>query len=153
MLEARPSRLEDIERMAPRLREADLDELRAIGAYDPKVALMDGLNSPDGCITAVTGDGEPAFMFGTVPHPMDDMVGFIWLLGTDEIEKNRMRFLRRSREFIDRFHSKYPILMNYTDVRNDVHHRWLRWCGFIFINKVSTFGGHPFYEFVRVRND
>jgi|HigsolmetaAR202D_1030399.scaffolds.fasta_scaffold14958_2 Protein of unknown function (DUF2833). len=152
-IEARPSRLEDVHRMAPRLRREDLEELQASGCESAHEALLDGLMSPDGCTTVVTGDGEPALMFGTVPHPLDDMVGCIWMLGTDEIEKNRVQFLRRSKEFIDRFHDKYPVLMNYTYYRNTVHHRWLRWCGFMFINKVSTPGGHDFYEFVRVRND
>lgn len=153
LIEARPSRLEDVHRMAPRLRQADLDELLAMGCRSAEEALMDGLRSPDGCTTVVTDGGEPALMFGTVPHPFDDLMGCIWMLGTKEIEKNRVQFLRRSKEFIDRFHEKYPVLMNYTDCRNHVHHRWLRWCGFIFLNRVSFPGGHDFYEFVRVRND
>lgn len=149
---ARPSILEDIYRMAPRLRKEDIDELEAMGADSIEDALMNGFLSPDGCFTAVSEDGEPVFMFGTAPHPLDEMVGCIWMLGTPDIEKCRIQFLRSCKQYIEDFHNKYPVLMNYTDARNDVHHRWLKWCGFTFINKVPTPGGFPFYEFVRVRN-
>lgn len=154
MLEARPSRPADISSLAPRLRKADLDELLAAGYGNAEAALMEGFLSPDGCTTVIRPDGEPIMMFGVAPHPHDDLIGCVWLLGTDDIARNGVTFLRHSRQFIDRFHEKYPVLMNFTDCRNAVHHRWLRWCGFMFINMVPGRGpgNHPFYEFVRVRN-
>jgi hypothetical protein len=116
---------------------------------------MEGFTSPDGSYTVTTEAGLPIIMFGTCPHPADEMVGAVWLLATDEIVNYRLEFLKRCKPYVELMQDKYPILMNFTDCRNDVHHKWLRWCGFFFINKVKGFGpeGHPFYEVVRIRKD
>ncbi|WP_313196207.1 hypothetical protein [Shinella zoogloeoides] len=155
MLTARPSTPEDVAYLAPRLRHADVAEVLAAGGASIEESLMDGLASPDGCFTAIDENGNPVLMFGTAPHPALSEVGCIWLLASDEIAKHRTDFLRNTRPFVERFHQKYPLLMNYTDCRNTVHHRWLRWCGFSFINIVKGLGpgDHPFYEVVKLRND
>lgn len=155
MLSVRPSIREDVASVAPRLRKEDREEVLAAGGASVEGSLMEGFLSPDGCYTVVTEEGLPIIMFGTSPHPADDMVGAVWLLATDEIADYRMEFLKRCRPYVDLMQEKYPILMNFTDCRNDVHHRWLRWCGFFFINKVKGFGpeGHPFYEVVRIRKE
>lgn len=155
MLTARASTPEDVAYLAPRLRKEDVEEVLAAGGASVEESLMEGLRSPDGCSTAIDDDGNPVLMFGTTPLPIGPTVGGIWLLASEDIHRHRMDFLRQSRPFIERFHEKYPLLMNYADCRNTVHHRWLRWCGFKFINIVRGLGpgNHPFYEVVRVRND
>jgi hypothetical protein len=49
---------------------------------------------------------------------------------------------------------RFPLLHNFTDARNVVHHRWLRWLGFNFIARHERYGaaGLPFLEFVRISN-
>lgn len=155
MLTARPSTTEDVAFLAPRLRKEDVEEVLAAGGASMEESLTDGLLSPDGCFTAIDEDGRPVLMFGTVPHPAIPMVGFIWLLASEEITKHRLDFLRKTRPFVDHFHEKYQLLMNFTDCRNTVHHRWLRWCGFSFINTVKGLGpgDHPFFEVVKLRNE
>jgi hypothetical protein len=61
-------------------------------------------------------------------------------------------FLRASRQIVEEWQRDFPRLHNYTDARNTVHHRWLRWLGFTFTARHETFGplGLPFYEFVRI---
>lgn len=155
MITVRFSTPEDVAYLAPRLRKEDLEEIMAAGATSAEESLLDGLASPDACLTGVDEAGRPMLMFGTSPHPTDPMVGLVWLLASDEVLKHRTDFLRKSRQFMAIFNAKYPILMNFTDCRNTVHHRWLRWCGFHFINTVRGIGpgNHPFYEVVRVRNE
>lgn len=155
MITVRLSVPEDVQYLAPRLRKEDLDEVLAAGAVSAEQSLMDGLASPDACLTGTDEDGKPMLMFGTVPHPIDPLVGCVWLLASEEVLQHRTDFLRKSREYMDLFQHKYAILMNFTDARNTVHHRWLKWCGFIFINTVTGLGpgDHPFYEVVRIRKD
>ncbi|MGP4725197.1 hypothetical protein ACSV5S_11035 [Agrobacterium deltaense] len=155
MLTARPSTAEDVAYLAPRLRKEDVEEVLAAGGVTMEESLMDGLQSPDGCFSGIDEDGNPVVMFGTAPHPASPMVGCIWLLASDDIHKHRTDFLRKTRPFVDLFQDKYQLLMNYTDCRNVLHHRWLRWCGFSFINIVKGLGpgDHPFFEVVRIRND
>lgn len=153
-IELRPSTHEDARALAPRLRKDDLNELLAAGYPNAEASLMDGVNSPDGCTTVDVEGLGPVLMFGVGPHPYDSLVGGVWLLGSDDIARIRFPFLRQCRGVIEGFHEKYPVLMNYTDHRNALHHRWLKWCGFVFINTVpgNGPGNLPFYEFVRVRN-
>ncbi|WP_296084175.1 hypothetical protein [uncultured Agrobacterium sp.] len=152
MITVRLSIVEDVRYLASRLRKEDLDEVLAGGGVSAEQSLMDGLNSSDVCLTGVNEHGLPMLMFGTVPHPSDPLVGGVWLLASDEVLKHRTDFLRKSREYMDIFQRKYPVLMNFTDCRNSVHHRWLRWCRFNFINIVNGLGpgDHPFYEVVRI---
>lgn len=137
--------------LAPRLRDADLRELAAVrGRPDARAALLDGLNSPDPTYTALV-DGEPVCMFGTAPSAFPE-AGQVWLLGTDRLRQLSSIFLRQSRPWVSRLHARYPVLANCCDKRNDVHIRWLRWCGFTFIREHATFGVArvPFLEFVRI---
>ncbi len=155
MLRPRASTIEDIAYLAPRLRVEDVEEVLAAGGKDIHECLMDGLSSPDGCISGVDENDKPVVMFGTAPAPGADGVGIIWLLASEDIHHHRVDFLRQSRPFVEAFNRKYQLLMNFTDCRNTLHHRWLRWCGFSFINKIRGEGpgGHPFYEVVKLRND
>ncbi|SCW77046.1 hypothetical protein SAMN02927900_04757 [Rhizobium mongolense subsp. loessense] len=153
MLETRRSLPEDVTYLAPRLREADLRELQAAGAAGAEQSLRDGITLSKECISIVNDDDKAVAMFGVCPSPDSD-VGYIWLLGSDEIKSNKTRFLRRSKQWIETFHQEFPVLTNYVDQRNTVHLMWLRWLGFKFLRTVNAPGpgNLPFYEFVRIRN-
>lgn len=148
----RKSVLRDAVQLAPRLRKADLNELFASGATSPEQALLGGLTPRGMAVTVVDDADVPLMMFGVVPHPTDPLVGLIWALAADGVTKHRRMFLTDAPWWIERFQRLYPVLSNYTDCRNSEHHRWLRWSGFTFINKVDGPKGHPFFEFVRIRS-
>lgn len=153
MLETRLSRPEDVTFLAPRLRDADLRELLAAGSPSPEQALQDGLDHSRQCVSVVNDEDSAVAMFGVVPSP-EEGVGFIWLLGSDEIKSAKTRFLRRSKLWVETFHEDFPVLTNFVDQRNEAHLMWLRWLGFSFIRTVNTQGpgDWPFYEFVRIPN-
>ena len=56
-------------------------------------------------------------------------------------------------EAVKQWHKRFDLLYNWVDARNKVHVKWLRWLGFIFINKHHNDQGIPFYEFVKVKTD
>lgn len=137
---------EDIEPIASNMREADVKEVLAATGDSPFTALFNGLMRSDPCYTLIDAKGNPGAMLGIVPET--DRYGLIWLLGTDAIAKNTYPFLKYSRPFLERLweESGKELLYNYTHVDNTLHHRWLKWLGFTFLNR---FG--PFYEFAKLR--
>jgi hypothetical protein len=151
MLETRLSRPEDVTYLAPRLRDADRQELLAAGASSPEQSLQEGLKLSKSCVSIVDDQDNAVAMFGVCPSP-DEGVGFIWLLGSDDIKQNKTRFLRRSKQWIETFHQEFPVLTNFVDQRNEVHLLWLRWLGFKFLRTVNAPGpgNLPFYEFARI---
>lgn len=154
-LSIRPSTLEDVNFLSTRLREADREDVLAAGSESPEASLLAGFRMSDECSTVTDSEGTPIFMFGVIPLETDPSVGCIWLLSSDEIEKHQVEFLRRCRPFVDHLMKNYRVIGNFTDCRNKLHHRWLRWCGFKFYGTVQGRGpgSLPFYDFARTRDE
>ena len=106
------------------------------------------------CYTALTGSGELAMVFGVVPHPVEEQTGIVWLLGTKAMEDIQYRFIRTSKEWLDRLYGdKYEILFNIADKRNTLHLNWLRWLGFKFMREVEAgLNKEPFIQFQRTKD-
>ena len=142
---------EDVEWLAPRLRQADKDEVKASGGWEPEEALRMSFEASEPCFAGLFGQGELAVLFGAAP--VTDNVGAVWLLGTDLIETYPMSFLRWSKKFLPFIAEPYDLICNHVDARNTVHIKWLRWLGFHFLRKVNHGPFQlPFYEFARLSN-
>ena len=135
----------DIEYLAPRLRYEDKRELLTSSGNTPYQSLLNGFIASDVCFTITDQENIPVGMFGVTPE------GAIWLLATPEIKRIRFSFLRESRKVVDFLNNQYPKLWNFVDCRNELHLRWLKWCGFKFIRKIN-YGvlQQPFYEFEKL---
>jgi hypothetical protein len=149
MLTVRPSQIEDAELLAPRLRQADLQEIEAARGEDPFTILCYGIEISNPCFTVVDSSLQPVAIFGIVPDSKNSRVGLIWLLASDDLLAYSIFFLRNSRRWIKRLLEDYDLLWNYVDARNELHIRWIEWCGFTLIRKLDNYGvGQlPFYEF------
>lgn len=145
----RPATAADCHDLAPRLRPADAQELFAASSSPPEVALPSTLRWEP---SVVELDGRPEAIMGCTRR--DDIEGVPWFLSTDIPVSPRWRvaFLRHSRAVVEEWQRWFPLLHNFTDARNTVHHRWLRWLGFTFVAQHERFGplGLPFFEFVRL---
>lgn len=152
MIEIHQTIPEDVEALAPRLRQADIDEIRAASGLDPETALRLSRQVSSLCFT-VFGEGKQIAMFG-VRAEDNPSIGRIWMLGSDEIHDHRFGFLRMSKPWVALLQERYPILYNYIDARNSAHIRWLDWLGFTFINEVQNYGFEQrlFYQFVRINH-
>ena len=148
MLTVRAATESDILSLAPRLREADLLELKAWGERDPVQALMEGLHSPDGCFVAVTPDDVPQIIFGTTPSS-ERYLGFVWMMGTDAIKTHWVQVLRETKMWLNRIRGDYLVLANAVYAKNTLHIKWIRWAGFVFLRKLSI-NGEEFYEFAKL---
>ena len=150
-VEVRTSTVGDCLSLGPRLRKEDCQEIEAVAGCKPTEGLLYSYFNSKGCLT-VTLKGVPIIMFGCGAFPDNDRIGMIWLLSSPELLEVSKPFLRHSRRFLALLTAPYDLVMNYVDCRNEVHHRWLRWCGFVFLTKHEQFGvgKMPFYEVVRV---
>jgi hypothetical protein len=154
MLSVRPVSAGDAEALSPRLRAADLREIKATAGDDPLLVLRQSIAWSEPCYAVVDETNAPLAVFGASPDPVQAGVGRIWLLGGDDLPRHSITFLRHSREWIEKLHQHYPVLWNYIDARNDVHLRWLHWCGFRILRRIEHHGPErrPFYEFEKVQD-
>ena len=145
----RLSTIEDIKYLAPRLRYEDKREILAHCGLPPYEALYLSFKYSDISFTIVNTENEPVAIFGI--NDAGNNVGAIWLLATDKLKDIQFSFLRENKKVIDFLNTKYKILWNFVDCRNSLHIKWLKWCGFKFINK-QNYGvlNKPFYEFIRI---
>lgn len=148
-----PTTVDDVEYIAPRLREADRQECLAATGKEPLEVLKMSLLIGDMTLTLTATDGTRVGLLGVAKSPLPD-AGVIWLCATDDIYQYQMTFLRRSIKVLPLLHDRYPVLHNAVDARNELHMKWLKWMGFTFINRHEEWGHGklPFYEFVRIKN-
>jgi hypothetical protein len=152
MIKKRIARATDAERLAPRLRVADRQEIKAVSGEDPLAALERSVSQSRPChAIAIEPEDQPLALFGVVPHAESRNLGFVWLLGSADIDTHSFVLLRMSRECVESLQDHYAILWTLADARNRVHLRWLEWCGFTALRLIEQHGveQRPFYQFVR----
>lgn len=149
----RPATVDDVYDLAPRLRQADKDEVKASSNLDALGALLISMECSEETNSIIAPDGEVIGMFGVAPTP-DPMLGVPWMLASDRLPEVRKEFIPQSLEWVKEINARYPILYNYVAKDNTVAKRWLRYLGFNFTQLVEKFGHgqKPFYEFVRIND-
>lgn len=130
----------DAEDLAPRLRQADLDEIAAAGAPDPLKALRESAALSTSSWT-VEIDDEVAVMMGVCPISMLNGIGSPWLLGSDAVTRHAGAFIKQTLVYIPLMLEAYPHLFNVVDVRNTKAIRWLKRAGFTLGDPI-THGPH-----------
>tara|TARA_Y100001937_G_scaffold21781_2_gene30753 strand:- start:1772 stop:2401 length:630 start_codon:yes stop_codon:yes gene_type:complete len=149
----RNSVYEDVGFISQNLRQADLDEIEALGRV-PEQAIEESFfgSKPH----SYTGEyqGVPMAMFGVVPFEENPKWGSIWLLGTDDVTDGApISFLKWTKLFFPILIEPYEMVCNIVDKRNEVHIKWIKWLGFKFIREI-THGPNKrtFYEFARLNH-
>lgn len=153
MPSVRHATMEDLEFLAPRLREADIQEMKALDGSEPYPALVESLSSSVLAKVMVDDEGMPFGIYGVSPSDpecSDCTVGTSWMLGTEDLKKHSLWFCKNHLRELDEMHDHFPIFGNFADVRNTVHIRWLKWAGFKFGRKVPH-GGTLFWEHWRTK--
>lgn len=137
----------DIEHLAANLRPSDLQEVQAASGMSPEVALGYGLGQKS---FVIINNENPVAVYGVTPSATPQF-GAVWMLATTEFHQVGRQFLRECRAGVDDLCREFEMVFNYSDARNKVHHRWLKWCGFNFIRTVN-YGveDRPFIEFAKI---
>lgn len=131
--------------IAEHAREDDVNELYAAARHTPLETMRIGMRH--GSALVGTADGVPVCMWG-VSAPLIGKAGSPWMVGTTELDKHAMAFLRRCRPQVVAMLADYDILQNYVDVRNRKAIIWLKWLGFS-MDEAAPFGPFklPFHRF------
>jgi len=141
----RQTKLEDIEYLAPNLRFEDKREVLDATGLPPYQALIHCFINAKVSFTIVDTEDVPVGIFGV------NNEGAIWLLATPQIKKIRFSFLRECKKVVDFLNTQFPVLWNFVDCRNELHIKWLKWCGFTFLRKLNYgVNQKPFYEFIKI---
>lgn len=127
-----PAMPEHVDRLAPRLRAADVREVWAAGHYTADAALRMSLETS---VEAWTGlvDGVPVAMWGVAAGTTLSGVGTPWLLAAEGFPRGCLReFLRVSRRQVQAWLADFEVLANAVDARNHASIGWLTWLGAAF---------------------
>lgn len=134
--------------LAPRLRAADVEEIRAASGATPVEALRRafGLSTHVWALRDIMG--QPLALWGVGPHSLLAGRGCPWLLAADDFETLGPDIARFSRPFLAGMRELYPQLENRVDARHSKAVRWLSWLGFT-IDPAMPWGaeGRPFHRF------
>ena len=133
---------EDALFVADRLREADRNEVVAMGTT-PRMAVEYSRQLSDFAWTGLI-DGVPAMLFGC-GSSLVSVTADVWALGTDECTKLPREMLIYGRKKIGEMLDIYPEMQNYCDARYHAAHRWLKKLGFT-VHPAGPHGpnGEPF---------
>jgi len=152
VVEFRRATLADANSLAPRLRAADIEELRAAHGADADALsiLRHGLAVTPDALAAVQ-DGLVIALLGCAPGgTMLTPSGIPWLMGSDECAAHARIFVARGRQAVGEWLRQYGRLENCVDARHAASIRWLKRLGFT-IHPVQRCGpcGALFHRFSR----
>lgn len=138
----------DIVFLAPKMRQADRDEIKASDNVGAVEALMTPFEYRGHRTWSVIGTDEEYVigMFGSVPT-LDPDYGIAWLLSSEELFKYKKEFIKQSPQWVDEMGKGYRYLYNYVDCRNEKSIKWLMYLGFNTIRREEEYGKGklPFY--------
>ena len=142
----RVSQLHDVCELAPKLRYEDKREVETLG-HTGEIALCLAYSMSSICRSIIDKRGQVVGMYGVTP--VDHIEGRVWMLGSDGLVKIKTAFLKESRTEVEMMNKAFPHLCNYIDSRNELHIKWILWCGFKIIGE-TMINGYKFYEFSRI---
>ncbi|MCK5604942.1 hypothetical protein KAR91_23835 [Candidatus Pacearchaeota archaeon] len=130
-----------------RMRATDYKEVYFASGMDPYAVMLKSWRSSS-ARWAIIVNGRVECVCGiTTPEDLGD-VGVPWLLGTNEVTKDILLFVRKTRECIRQMLNIKSQLANFVDKENTESVKWLKWMGFKILEPVP-FGPfdkmfHPF---------
>ena len=142
----RVSQLDDLTYLSLNLRYEDQREVETLG-HTVEKSLALGYGHSTICRSIIDNRGRVVGIYGVVP--LTDKCGQIWMLGTDGLVKIKTAFLKQSRSEVEGMNKIYPHLCNIIDSRNEVHLKWIQWCGFTIFGE-KLINNVKFYEFAKV---
>ena len=134
--------------LAPRLRAADIEEIRAASGLEPAEALDRSFDLSTHVWAVRDHGGRPIALWGVGPLSLVEGRGCPWLLAADAFEALGSDIGRLSRPLLAMMRDLYPRLENHVDARHIKAVRWLSWLGFT-IEPATPWGveGRPFHRF------
>lgn len=143
----RPATVADAAAIAPRLRQADVDECDALVGPGRVLEMARATVAASPLALAWEHDGEVIALFG-VAGTLLDTTGTPWMIGTPLLDRQGRALIHLAPSYIRQMLELFPNLINVVDVRNTRSIRWLKRMGFDFQPAVPVGpAGAPFYPF------
>lgn len=150
MIEIRKATIHDANKIAKRLRRADLEEIRASHGAQPSYGPLLAACVCDSKKAWAAYEGDTIIALGGVAEvegPPDMTVGVPWMVATPYAPPRF--FLREARAYISELLDDFDVLTNYVDARNEKSIQWLHRMGFEFCDVAPFYGAEkrPFIQF------
>lgn len=144
----------DIEYLAKNLRIADVEEIYASSGRTPEESLGEAFRHPNHGIWVGVYKGNPEIIFGLTQTICDD-VAVPWMVCTDKLKESPREFMSKCRNWVDGWNRKFRLLTNVVYAKNELHIKWLEWCGFELVEYIPEHGytKEPFWLFKREQKD
>lgn len=123
------------------MRPADEEEVMLLSGQQPKEALTQSFEASE-IVRTLSYRDQPLIMYGTARAP--DNRGIVWGLGTTEIEKHTVPFLRVSRSEVELLQGDFSQIFNLVHHANKLHLQWVKFVGFTLNDPIT----HPSGELV-----
>jgi hypothetical protein len=144
----RKATVDDIPYLVKHLRKEDIKEIKAASGNKPEESLSQAFEQPNIGIWVGVYKDNPEIIFG-VAHSACPDIGFPWMVCTNKLKESPKEFIVKCKKWVNGFSLQFPLLMNFVHAENELHIRWLKWCGFKFIQLHEEYGHtkEPFWEF------
>ena len=137
-LRREPATVAHAKDLGRRVRQADQDEVMAACGMTGEDALILAVAHAKRADAWFKGDTLIAIsgISGTL---IDQSVGVIWMLGSDELDRFPKVLMKGQRQYVRDLLKGHDMLLNFVDNRNIKAQKWLRWLGF-HIGEPRPFG-------------
>ena len=141
---------EDTFEIRDRLRFYDVRECYIHGA-SPTQALTDPFYVLGSRTYSIKLDDKVIGMCGTVP--VDEKMGRVWMLGTQEINDNWRTFLRGTKKVVEILQGEYDTIENFVPIDHIDTIMWLQWSGFEIEEQGYEVSSHTMVRFTRCKKN
>jgi len=137
----RPAILADAIQLAPKMRIADREEIRASNGSSPLKALVVPFTYKKGRSYTIIGTAKEGVigMFGVAPTK-DPEYGIAWLLSSEDLFKHTKQFIKECPYWVSQMSEGYTYIYNWVDRRNWKSLKWLQFLGFEAKEEIKQYG-------------
>ena len=137
----RPAILADALQLAPKVRIADREEIRASDGKSPLEALVIPFTYKEGRNYTIIGAVNEGVigMFGVAPTK-DPEYGIAWLLSSEDLFKHTKQFIKECPYWVSQMSEGYTYIYNWVDRRNWKSLKWLQFLGFEAKEEIKQYG-------------
>lgn len=138
-----------------KLRDSDILEIAATSGLSPDEAIRRSIEVSSEWKAAISDTGEVLAVFGVAPVYIGlPGIGSPWFLATDAAEKHNVAIFRKAREWLEEVNNKYPVLVNFVDVRHKAALQWVTWLGFDLIqDQTQGLNGEVLIQIIKTKGD
>ena len=137
----RPAILADAIQLAPKMRIADREEIRASNGSSPLEALVIPFTYEKSRSYTIIGTAKEGVigMFGVAPTK-DPEYGIAWLLSSETLFKHTKQFIKECPYWVSQMSEGYTYIYNWVDRRNWKSLKWLQFLGFEAKEEIKQYG-------------